>query len=258
LAEGGANVVVAARREDRLAEVARDLARYEGGVLAQRCDVSDPADVRAMVEAAWERFGRVDILVNNAGVAADAGVVPEKDLDELFAQTMATNVNGTFWCCREVAARQLADGKGGSLINIASVAGLAGQENFPPAYPASKAAVINLTRTLAVSWGDRGVRVNAIAPGWFPSEMTDPWFAAQPFFERIVGQAALRRIGDPEELGGALLFLASDASSFVTGQTIVVDGGLSAHAGAAPLSDAVLDVFAAAAGELGTRILPGG
>ena len=151
----------------------------------------------------------------------------------------------------------LRDGKGGSIINISSIMGLGGQQNHPAAYLATKAAVINLTRTLACSWGDRGVRVNAIAPGWFPSEMTEPYFAAPAFFERIKGQAALRRVGDPSELAGALLLLASNASSFMTGHTLVVDGGYSASIGAPPFSEEVFAEFASAVPDgLGERIMP--
>jgi NAD(P)-dependent dehydrogenase (short-subunit alcohol dehydrogenase family) len=127
----------------------------------------------------------------------------------------------------------LKDG-GGSIINIASIAGLMGVRDFPPAYQASKGAVINLTRSLACSWADRGVRVNAIAPGWFPSEMTDKAFAIRGFKEWAATSAPLGRIGEPRELIGALLFLASDASSFMTGQTLAIDGGATAGSTAMP------------------------
>ncbi len=151
----------------------------------------------------------------------------------------------------------LRDGKGGSIINIASILGLGGQQNLAPAYLSTKAAVINLTRTLACSWGDRGVRVNAIAPGWFPSEMTEPFFAAPAFFERIKGQSPMGRVGDPPELAGALLLLASNASSYITGQTLVVDGGSSASIGAPPFSEEVFAEFASAVPDgLGERIMP--
>jgi NAD(P)-dependent dehydrogenase (short-subunit alcohol dehydrogenase family) len=129
----------------------------------------------------------------------------------------------------------LRDG-GGSIINIASIAGLTGVRDFPPAYQASKAAVINLTRSLACSWGDRGVRVNALAPGWFPSEMTDQLFAIPGFKEWASESAPMQRVGDPAELTGALLFLATDASSFVTGQTLAIDGGASAGTRGTPAS----------------------
>jgi NAD(P)-dependent dehydrogenase (short-subunit alcohol dehydrogenase family) len=260
LAGEGANVVLAARREEQLNQVAKEIesARGRGGgeAFAVRCDVADPASVREMVAAAFDRFGRVDILVNNAGVSAEAGMMPERVTDELFAQTVSVNLNGTFSCCREVASRLLADGKKGSIINIASIAGMGGVQNFPAAYQASKAGVINLTRSLAASWADRGIRVNAICPGWFPSEMTSAWFAAPPFLSRFEDQAPMRRTGELAELDGPLLFFASDASSFVTGQSLAVDGGITAVIGNDPYTDELYDLQAAVVGELGARILP--
>jgi len=257
LAGAGANVVLAARREDQLAQVAKEIEGDGGTALAIRCDVADPTGVKEMVAAAFDRFGTVDILVNNAGVSAEAGMMPERVTDELFAQTISVNLNGTFSCCREVAARLLAAGGKASIINVASVAGLGGVQNFPPAYQASKAAVINLTRNLAVSWADRGIRVNALCPGWFPSEMTAAWFAAPQFLQRFEDAAPVRRVGELSELDGPLLFLASDASNFVTGQALVVDGGLSAAVGNTPYTDELYDLTAAFMGEPGTRIVPG-
>jgi NAD(P)-dependent dehydrogenase (short-subunit alcohol dehydrogenase family) len=256
LAEAGANVVLAARSKDKLEGVARSIGERGGGLtLTQECDVADSASVKAMVDAAAARFGRVDILVNNAGVSAEAGMMPEHVPDEAFAQTIQVNLLGTWYCCREVAARMLADGAGGSIINIASIMGMAGQQNAPVAYQASKAAVINLTRNLACSWADRNVRVNAIAPGWFPSEMTAGWFAVPQFLERFIDQAPMGRIGDPEELIGPLLFLASDASSFVTGQTLAVDGGLTAGVGG-HYTPELFELATAILGPAGTRIMP--
>jgi NAD(P)-dependent dehydrogenase (short-subunit alcohol dehydrogenase family) len=257
LAGAGANVVLAARSKDKLDALARRLEDGGAGTASIVCDVADPDSVRQMVAEAWERFGRIDILVNNAGVSADAGIMPEKDPDDLFDLTMRINVHGTFYCCRELAQRMLADGEGGSIINIASIAGLGGQENFPPAYQASKAAVVNLTRNLGLSWANRGVRVNAIAPGWFPSEMTSGWFAVPEFLARFERQSPMRRIGDPSELAGPLLFLASDASSFMTGQVIAVDGGLSASVGAAAYDDRLFEMQAEVMPDgLGEPILP--
>ncbi len=257
LAGAGANVVLAARRGDRLDEVAGRIADAGGAALAQPCDVADSQAVQALVAAAWQRFGRVDVLVNNAGISAEAGVMPERIPDELFAQTVQVNLNGLYFCCRAAAERMLADGRGGTIINIASIMGLSGQQNAPVAYQASKAAVINLTRNLACSWADRNVRVNCIAPGWFESEMTAGWFAVPQFLARFKAQAPMNRIGRPDELDGVLLFLASDASSFVTGQTIAVDGGVSA-AVSGPQYDAELFAMQAAVipNGLGERIMP--
>ena len=254
LAEAGARVVVSARSADRLEVVAKEIESAGGEALALQCDVADGASVAALVATAWDHFGRVDILVNNAGVAAEAGFMPERVPDEIFAQTVAVNLNGLFSCCREVGSRMLADGKGGSIINIASIAGLGGTHNFPPAYQATKAAVINLTRNLGASWANRGVRVNAIAPGWFPSEMTGAWFSVPQFLERFTKSAPMERVGDPTELLGALLFFASDASSFVTGQTLAVDGGLSATIGAFNYTPELFEMTTTVMGEVGTRI----
>ena len=256
LAAAGADVVAAARSKDKLDEVVSAITDAGGSAIAHPCDVADSASVEALVAAACDRFGRIDVIVNNAGQSADAGMMPERVPDELFTRTVQVNLMGTFWCCREVAKRMIADGRGGSIVNIASVAGLNGQQNFPPAYQASKAAVINLTRNLACSWADRGIRVNCIAPGWFPSEMTAPWFAAPQFLARFRDTAPMGRVGDPDELLGPLLFLASDASSFVTGQVLVVDGGLSASAGAPPYTDELFAIQAAAVPTYGERIQP--
>ncbi len=257
LAVAGANVVLSARSKDKLEEVALRITDKGGSTLVAPCDVADAAQVRQMVADAWQYFGRVDILVNNAGIAADSGIVAEKVPDELFEQTIRVNLTGVWYCCREVGARMLGDGKGGSIISIASMMGLSGQRDLSPSYQASKAAVINLTRNLACSWGDRGVRVNAIAPGWFASEMTGPLFAMPGFSEWVNGLAALKRVGDAKELIGPLLFLASDASSFVTGHTLVVDGGYSAGIGSTSFPDGVYETLAAGMPNgLGKHILP--
>ncbi|HXW06932.1 MAG TPA: SDR family oxidoreductase [Vicinamibacterales bacterium] len=258
LATAGARLVLAARSLDKLQVVAERLTAAGHEAIAIRCDVGNPEEVATMVASGWERFGRIDVLVNNAGVVAEAPIVPERIPHELFERTLRVNVLGTWYCCREVGARQLADGRGGSIINVASVAGLAGLSDFPTAYQTSKAAVINLTRNLACSWANRGIRVNALAPGWFPSEMTGPVFG-MPDFRRWVTEAApLARIGDPAELAVPLLLLASDAGSFMTGHTLVVDGGLSASAAGGPRPQSVVDTFASILpNDLGKHITAG-
>ena len=254
LAERGANVALAARRTERLKQVTEKISKAGGTALPLTCDVTDPDQVKIMVEEAVQQFGRVDILINNAGVV-DIGM-PEKVPNEAFEQTVRVNLLGVWYCCREVGQRMLADGKGGCIINITSNAGLNGQQNFPVAYQATKAAIINLTRNLASSWGDRGVRVNAIAPGWFPSEMTESWLAAPVFLEHVKKMSPLGRIGTPSELAGALLLLASDASSFITGHTLVVDGGASTSMGLPFMSDELFKLMAELPGGLGRRIMP--
>lgn len=255
-AEAGMNVVLAARRTERLEELKQELSKTGAETEAVTCDVVDSFQVEALVEKAVSRFGGVDVLVNNAG-QSDGGPVPEKLPDEMFEQIVRVNLNGLWFCCKHVGAHMLKRGKGGSIINVASILGLGGQQNFPPGYMATKAAVINLTKTLACSWADRGVRVNAIAPGWYPSEMTGPWLGNPHFLKHIEAQTPMGRVGDPEELLGALMYLASDASSFVTGQTLAVDGGVTASIGSLPLSPEVLEFLEEAVpGGLGVRITP--
>jgi NAD(P)-dependent dehydrogenase (short-subunit alcohol dehydrogenase family) len=254
--EAGMNVVLAARRTEKLEELTAELKESGTKAEAITCDVADSSQIAAMVKKTVARFGGIDVLVNNAG-QSDGGPVPEKLPDEMFEQIVRVNLNGLWFCCKQVGAHMLKRGKGGSIINVASVLGLGGQQNFPPGYMATKAAVINLTKTLACSWADRGVRVNAIAPGWYPSEMTGPWLGNPLFLKHIEAQTPMGRVGDPEELIGALLYLASDASSFMTGQTLAVDGGLTASIGSQPLSPEVLGfIEEAVPGGLGVRITP--
>ena len=256
LGQQGASVVLAARSAEKLNEVAASLVELGHAALVAPCDVGDSNQVASMMERAVQRFGRIDILVNNAGVVSDSGMPSERVPDAAFEQTVRVNLLGTWYCCREAARFMLSDGKGGSIINVASVAGLGGIGNFPPAYQSTKAAVINLTRNLAASWADRGVRVNALAPGWFPSEMTARGFSIPPFLEWARKMAPMGRIGRPEELVGPLLFLASEASSFVTGHILTVDGGVSS-ASSSPVPDEVFQILAGTGlGELATPIRP--
>jgi len=244
LAERGANVVLAARREENLRRVQEEIESSGGAATVALCDVTYAEQVRATIAATQAAFGRPDILVSNAGTAADGGNMPEKLPHEVFEQVVRVNLTGVWHCCREVGAEMLRDGMGGSIINIASILGLAGQPDHPVAYQASKAAVINLTRALACSWANRGVRVNAIAPGYFPSEMTAPFLDSPLLKERVESQSAMGRIGEPNELAGALLLLASGAGSYITGHTLVVDGGFSASSGATPFGPELSDLFA--------------
>jgi gluconate 5-dehydrogenase len=257
LAQAGARVALVARTADKLQRVADDIRKLGGMAEVFTCDVGDPAQVARMTTAVLQKFGRVDILVNNAGVVADGGAMPEKVPHDLFEKTVRINLFGVWYCCREIGASMLRDGKGGSIINIASISGMAGWRDNPPAYQATKAAVINLTRNLACSWGDRGVRVNAIAPGWFPSEMTNPFLGMGPLTERLSAAAPLGRLGDPKELAGPLLLLASDASSFMTGHTLVVDGGFSAGSGQFSLPEETYRAFEELMPDgIGRRIMP--
>lgn len=220
LAEAGADVSLGARRVERL-EATR--ARVEGlgrRALAVATDVSRPEDCQALVGATMERFGRLDVLVNNAGIAS--AVPALREAPESFRQVIDVNLCGCYWMA-QACARVMQPGS--SIVNISSVLGLTTAGLPQAAYSASKAGLIGLTRDLAQQWtGRRGIRVNALAPGFFLSEMTDQY--VEGYLEGQVERLLVRRPGDPGELAAALLFLASDAGGYVTGQTLAVDGGL--------------------------------
>jgi len=225
LASAGANVVVIARRKERLEALAADLEAAGRQALPVACDVTREDQVERLVQTVLGRFGRLDILVNNAGVSNVAPAEEEVLAD--FRRVLEVNTTAVFTCAKHCGRAMLQAGRG-SIINIASVMGLVGIGALPQAaYNTSKGAVINMTRELAAQWAKRGVRVNAIAPGWFPSEMTEGMFDNERSIRFIERRTPMGRAGRPEELLGALLLLASDASGFITGETIVVDGGWS-------------------------------
>lgn len=221
LADAGADVVLAARRADRLAQTA-ELVRAKGRrALPVACDVSDPEACAAAVAAAMDEFGRLDVLVNNAGVASSVPALREDPA--AFAQVVDVNLNGTFYMA-QACARAMEPGS--SIINIASILGITSIGMPQAAYTASKAAVIALTRDLAQQWtGRKGIRVNAIAPGYFASEMTDQ-FEDGVMDSYVVPRTLVGRLGNEGELDPAVIYLASDASSYVTGVTLPVDGGV--------------------------------
>jgi NAD(P)-dependent dehydrogenase (short-subunit alcohol dehydrogenase family) len=217
----GADVVIAARRVDRLESLAGELGDR---VLTVECDVVDEQATRRLVDATVERHGRIDVLVNNAGVGEGVAAIDEP-LDH-FRWTIDVNLVGLFALTQQVG-RHMIDAGSGSVVNIASIFGLVGSAPIKEAsYCAAKGAVVNLTRALACEWARRGVRVNAIAPGWFPTEMTqEEMFDDRSGLRYIETNAPMGRAGRLEELDGALLYLAGDASSYVTGQVLAVDGG---------------------------------
>ena len=221
LAEAGADVVLGARRVDRL-EDTRALVEAAGRrAVAVPTDVTDPGDCHALVRAAMDKFGRVDILVNNAGVGT--AVPATRETPEQFRSVVDLNLNGCYWMAQE-CGRVMRPGS--SIINVSSVLGLTTAGLPQAAYASSKAGLIGLTRDLAQQWtGRRGIRVNAIAPGYFASEMTDQ-FDQEYFDSTIVPRTLCGRLGEPEELSAAVLFLASDASSYITGITLPVEGGM--------------------------------
>ena len=220
LAGAGADVVVAARRADRLAGTVRLVEEAGRQALAVPTDVSDPDACRALAAAAADRFGRVDVLVNNAGVGT--AVPASRETPDQFRGVIDINLNGCYWMAQAVAAHMA---HGGSIVNISSVLGIVTGGLPQAAYSSAKAGLFGLTRDLAAQWTQRkGIRVNAIAPGFFPSEMTDQY--PPGYIESRVAAVPAGRAGEPEELAAAVLFLASPASSYVTGATLVVDGGV--------------------------------
>jgi NAD(P)-dependent dehydrogenase (short-subunit alcohol dehydrogenase family) len=220
LAEAGADVVLLARRIDRLADT-RDMVEGVGRrALAVQTDVTDPDACTAAIGAALDSFGTVDVLVNNAGLGT--AVPATKETPEQFRSVVEVNLNGCYWMA-QACGRVMRPGS--SIVNISSILGLQTGGLPQAAYSASKAALFGLTRDLAQQWtGRKGIRVNALAPGYFVSEMTDQM--PPVIMERAAQWAPAGRIGEPAELGAALVFLASPASSYVTGQVLVVDGGL--------------------------------
>jgi NAD(P)-dependent dehydrogenase (short-subunit alcohol dehydrogenase family) len=224
LAGRGARVVLAARREERIAGLAAELGSDRA--LAVATDVADEASVVRLIDTAVARFGRLDVLVNNAG-RTHVGPAAEETTAE-FRAVIDVNLVGLFTSCREAARIMLPQGKG-SIINVASTLGLFGIGRIPQgAYTASKGGVINLSRELAAQWARRGIRVNALCPGWFATEMTSEMFDNERSLRYIERTVPMGRGGEEGELDGMLVFLASDASSYVTGQALVVDGGWSA------------------------------
>jgi NAD(P)-dependent dehydrogenase (short-subunit alcohol dehydrogenase family) len=222
LAEAGADVVLTGRRTDRLNET-RALVEERGRrALVVTADVARPEDAQVVVEAAMQEFARVDVLVNNAGKGT--AVPATRETSEQFREVIDINLNGSYWMA-QACGRVMQPGS--SIVNVSSIAALSSGGLPQAAYSASKAGLIGLTRDLAVQWtGRKGIRVNALAPGFFPSEMTDqfPDGYIESWFDRIPSG----RAGDPDELAAAMVFLASPAAGYVTGTTLVVDGGLTA------------------------------
>jgi NAD(P)-dependent dehydrogenase (short-subunit alcohol dehydrogenase family) len=224
LAEVGARLMLCARREAWLTPTLTQLRAAGVSVDGMVCDVSAPAQVQAVVDRTIELFGKVDILINNAGVSW--GERPETMTLEKWQQVIDTNLTGAF-LFSQAAARDMMRREDGRIVNISSIAGMLAMVHGPhyAAYAASKAGLIGLTRELAASWGRQGIRVNALAPGFFHSRLADPVISL--IEADIKARSPLPRVGAPGELKAAAVFLASDASSYMTGQLMVIDGGLS-------------------------------
>ena len=225
LANQGCKIVPIARRLDKLQEVAADItARFGVETLPIRCDITDTTMVNNMVDQVMDRFGRIDILINNAGTGA---VAPAEDItDEQFTNEMNIDLFGSFRVARAVAKKAMIPAKYGRVINIASMYGLVGNKIAPASpYHAAKGGVVNLTRALAAEWGKYGITVNAICPGYFVTPLTKETLDSQWFQDYAKGAIPMERYGFEGELDSAAIFLASPASSYVTGVSLPVDGG---------------------------------
>jgi NAD(P)-dependent dehydrogenase (short-subunit alcohol dehydrogenase family) len=224
LAEAGADVAVAARSETELAETAAAIEKLGRRAMAIPTDVTVYAQVEALVERTAEALGRLDIIVNNSGIAT---VMPVAEMPpEDFRRTVEVNLVGVFNGCRASAGRLIAQ-KSGKVINLASMLGASGLSGYA-AYSASKGGVIALTRALAVEWARYNIQVNAMAPGWFVTDMNSQAFDDARVRERLLRDVPARRTGRLDEVGPLVVYLASSASDYMTGQTVFLDGGHSA------------------------------
>jgi gluconate 5-dehydrogenase len=226
LAEMGADLVLCSRHLDRVQRTAGDLRKLGVRAIGLRCDLRDGREIETVVERTISELGRIDVLVNNSGTAWGAPA-EEMPLDG-WQKVVDVNLTGTF-LFSQAAGRAMIDQGAGKIVNIASVTGLVGSppeilDSVP--YNATKGAILSLTRDLAVKWARHGITVNAIAPGWFPTELTNAVLDRSG--DQLRESIPLRRFGSPDDLKGAIVFLASAASDYVTGQTLVVDGGHSA------------------------------
>lgn len=227
LAEAGANVAIPDLQKKLASSTATELAEdKEVDTLALKTDVTDAKSVSRMVTKVLDKWGHIDILINNAGVCRN---IPAEDMDEKeWDEVINVNLKGVFLCSREVGKNMIAEGSGGSIINISSMSGFI--VNYPQpqiSYNASKAGVTMITKSLASEWAQYNIRVNAIAPGYMSTEMTKKYKEANPkkVNEYWVKPTPMKRLGEPEELAGAAVYLSSEASSYMTGSTLNIDGG---------------------------------
>jgi NAD(P)-dependent dehydrogenase (short-subunit alcohol dehydrogenase family) len=221
LAEAGADIAICARRVDKLEDTRAQVEALGRRCLAVRADVANPEDCSHVVDETVKQLGRVDVLINNAGIGT--AVPATREAPDDFRRVIDINLNGSFFMA-QACARAMSDG-GGSIVNIGSVLGSTSAFLPQAAYASSKAAIIGLTRDLAQQWtGRKGIRVNALAPGFFASEMTDQY--PDGYLEQMMVRVPAGRKGEARELVAAAIFLASDASSYITGAVLPVDGGL--------------------------------
>ena len=224
LARAGAQVALAARGIDRLEEAVKEIEGFDGCATAIQVDVTDSKSVKACIETAENTLGPINILVNNAGIAVTKPML--EHIEEDWDSVLDTNLKGVWLMAQDIARRMVHRGQGGSIINIASVLGERGIAQLP-GYCASKGGIINLTRAMAVELAPYGIRVNTIAPGYVETDMNREFFATQAG-QRLIKRIPQRRVGQAEDLDGVLLLLASNASRYMTGSVITIDGGQSA------------------------------
>jgi NAD(P)-dependent dehydrogenase (short-subunit alcohol dehydrogenase family) len=227
LSDAGANVVLCSRKVEPLEEVRDEIEARGGHALALPCDVTRGGDVQRVVSESEGTFGSVDVIVNNSG--ATWGAPPTEMPPEKFDRVIAVNVRGTFLMSQAAGRRMIERGSGGTIVNVASIAGLVGGNPDymqTVGYNSSKGAIISMTRDLATSWAKHNITVNAIAPGWFPTRMSGGLIDRHE--EAMLSDIPLGRFGNPDDLKGVVVFLASPAAAYITGQTVVVDGGATA------------------------------
>lgn len=220
--QAGAKIVISSRKKENCEEGLRHLNMQGIEAISQPCNMSKRDQVEQLVNRAVSQYGRLNIVVGSAAANPFFGSLTDIE-DAAFEKIFATNLRGNLWLCK-AALPHIADAGGGSVIMISSIAALRGTEGIG-AYGVSKAALIQLTRTLAVEWGPKGIRVNSIAPGLVKTEFARELWEDPERLEKIENHTPLRRIGTPEDIAGVALFLASDASAYVTGQVIIADGG---------------------------------
>ena len=227
LADAGANLILCSRKKEALEEVREGIQARGGKAVAVAGDVTEPEDVENILGEAEEAFGDIDVLVNNSGATwgAPAAEMPV----EKFDQVVQVNIRGTFLMSQAVGRRMIERGAGGKIVNISSVAAFNGghpEYMQTVGYNTSKGAIVSMTRDLATSWAPHGITVNAIAPGWFPTKMSGGLI--EKFEDRMLDGIPLHRFGNPEDLKGVIVFLSSPAANYMTGQTVIVDGGATA------------------------------
>jgi 2-deoxy-D-gluconate 3-dehydrogenase len=222
LVQAGAEIVIAGRRREKLEETAEEIRPFGGPVIPVQADILKMEDIENLVQRTLKEFGKIDFLFNNAGTNRrfPSEEYPEKDWEEVIN----TNLKGPFFLAQKVAKVMISQKRKGKIVNTASLLGVSGGKRVP-AYAASKGGLIQITKSMANDWAKYNILVNALGPGWVNTELTEPYRQDKERFAEITSRIALGRWAEPEDLIGAAIFLVSDASDYITGQTVFVDGG---------------------------------